>query len=229
MYRIHVCVRLSRVSVPRVRTNNRTNIHTETLVEVGVGAEAWQRSMHVCGNGALAGNRCALQLAVSTTARGRKGVPNGESAAARLNHPWDVKVDKLATIVVANRLNHRLRKIVGRQVTRWRVRAVVICRAFFYFFASKSHHKYKKIFFFFRRSKRQRNFSSFFLLHKIAKPILPPCLPSYPPARTQNLILPPCKDKIYPKPLSTFSTPPIHPFLRPPIHPFRNQPFCLSG
>ena len=79
--------------------------------------------MHVFGNGALAGHRCALQPAVSTTARGRKGVPNGESAAARLIHPWDVKVDKLATIVVANRLNHRLRKIVGRQVTRFRVRA----------------------------------------------------------------------------------------------------------
>jgi hypothetical protein len=40
-----------------------------------------------------------------------------------LIHPWDVKVDKLATIMVANRLNHRLRKIVGRQVTRWRFRA----------------------------------------------------------------------------------------------------------
>ena len=69
--------------------------------------------MHVFGNGALAGHRCALQPAVSTTARGRKGVPNGESAAARLIHPWDVKVDKLATIMVANRLNHRLRKLIA--------------------------------------------------------------------------------------------------------------------
>ena len=162
MYRIHVCVRLSRVSVPRVRTNNRTNIHTETRVEVGVGAEAWQRSMHVCGNGALAGNRCALQLAVSTTARGRKGVPNGESAAARLNHPWDVKVDKLATIVVANRLNHRLRKIVGRQVTRWRVRAVVICRAFFYFLLQNHIINIKKYFSFSGEVKDSVIFPPFF-------------------------------------------------------------------
>ena len=79
--------------------------------------------MHVFGHGALAGHRCALQPAVSTTARGREDVPNGESAAARLNHPWDVKVDKLATIVVANGLNHRLRKILGQQITRGRVTA----------------------------------------------------------------------------------------------------------
>jgi hypothetical protein len=57
-------------------------------------------------------------------------------------------------------------------------------------------------------------------------------------------ILPPCKYQIYPKPLSTFANPPIHPMLSkqpthppmppytkrtpiPPAHPFCNQPLSL--
>jgi hypothetical protein len=44
------------------------------------------------------------------------------------------------------------------------------------------------------------------LLHKLLKPMFPPC-----------------KYQIYPNPLSTFANPPIHPFLKsthPSIHPF---------
>jgi hypothetical protein len=68
--------------------------------------------MHAFGSGALAEHRCALQLAVSRKgqkgcaeqrgcgraleSRGRKGVPNIEGAVARLNHPWDVRMDNLS-------------------------------------------------------------------------------------------------------------------------------------
>jgi len=79
--------------------------------------------------------------------------------------------------------------------------------------------------FFFRRSKRECNFSLFFLLHKRAKPILPPCLPSHPPARTQNLYSPLAltSPPTYPPiPHSPRTHPPIppptHPPILPPIH-----------
>jgi len=45
-------------------------------------------------------------------------------------------------------------------------------------------------------------FPFLFLVHKLHKPIHPPS-----------------KDQIYPKPLSTFANPPIHPFLDVPPHP----------
>ena len=45
------------------------------------------------------------------------GYADGESAAARFNDPTDVVVDKEGTIVVADKDNHRLRTIVGRQAT----------------------------------------------------------------------------------------------------------------
>jgi hypothetical protein len=79
---------------------------------------------------------------------------------------------------------------------------VVISRAFFLIFpCNHIINIYKK--FFFRRSKRERNFPFFFLLHKRAKPILPPYTlsqPTYPP------ISPPTHPS------------PIHPILRPPTH-----------
>ena len=48
---------------------------------------------------------------------GEAGHADGEGAAARFNDPTVVVVDKEGTIVVADRDNHMLRRIVGRQVT----------------------------------------------------------------------------------------------------------------
>ena len=47
---------------------------------------------------------------------GQKGYDDGEGAAARFNHPVTVTVvvDKEGTIIVADRDNHRLRRITGR-------------------------------------------------------------------------------------------------------------------
>jgi hypothetical protein len=62
--------------------------------------------------------RVTMAGAVSTVAgNGVAGYADREGAAARFNHPTDVVVDKEGTIVVADRANQRLRKIVGRQVT----------------------------------------------------------------------------------------------------------------
>ncbi len=56
--------------------------------------------------------------AVSTVAgNGEKGFADGAGAAARFNRPYDLVVDGEGGIVVADRDNHRLRKIVGGQVT----------------------------------------------------------------------------------------------------------------
>ena len=40
--------------------------------------------------------------------------------------------------------------------------------------------------------------------------------------KCSQILLPPCKDQIYPKTLLTFVNPPIHPFRNPHIHPSRN-------
>ena len=62
--------------------------------------------------------RVTMAGAVSTVAgNGEAGFADGEGAAARFNDPADVVVDKEGTIVVADRGNHRLRKIAGGQVT----------------------------------------------------------------------------------------------------------------
>jgi DNA-binding beta-propeller fold protein YncE len=62
--------------------------------------------------------RVTMAGAVSTVAgNGEKGYADGEGATARFNQPADVVVDGHGTIVVADRDNHLLRKIVGRQVT----------------------------------------------------------------------------------------------------------------
>ena len=62
--------------------------------------------------------RVTMAGAVSTVAgNGEKGYADGEGATARFNQPSDVVVDGHGTIVVADRDNHLLRKIVGRQVT----------------------------------------------------------------------------------------------------------------
>ena len=69
-----------------------------------------------CGNHAV--RRVTMAGAVSTVAgNGEAGFADGEGAAARFNSPNDVVVDKEGTIVVADRDNHRLRKIRGGQVT----------------------------------------------------------------------------------------------------------------
>ena len=68
------------------------------------------------GNDAV--RRVTMEGAVSTVAgNGEKGYADGEGATARFNQPSDVVVDGHGTIVVADRDNHLLRKIVGRQVT----------------------------------------------------------------------------------------------------------------
>jgi len=56
--------------------------------------------------------------AVSTVVgNGGPGFANGSGAAARFCYPNDFVVDGMGTIVVADMGNHRLRKIVGDQVT----------------------------------------------------------------------------------------------------------------
>ena len=68
------------------------------------------------GNHAV--RRVTMAGAVSTVAgNGQKGYADGEGAAARFNCPWDVVVDKEGTIVVADKNNHRLRRMTGRHVT----------------------------------------------------------------------------------------------------------------
>ena len=68
------------------------------------------------GNNAI--RRVTMAGAVSTVAgNGEKGFADGAGAAARFNWPCDLVVDGEGVIVVADLKNHRLRKIVGGQVT----------------------------------------------------------------------------------------------------------------
>ena len=58
--------------------------------------------------------RVTLAGHVSTVAsNGKRGFADGQGAAARFNEPTDVVADGAGTIVVADWLTHRLRKIVG--------------------------------------------------------------------------------------------------------------------
>jgi DNA-binding beta-propeller fold protein YncE len=69
-----------------------------------------------CGNNAI--RRVTMAGAVSTVAgNGEKGFADGAGATARFNSPEDLVVDGEGVIVVADIYNHRLRKIVGGQVT----------------------------------------------------------------------------------------------------------------
>jgi hypothetical protein len=62
--------------------------------------------------------RVTMERAVSTVAgNGEKGFAEGAGPAARFDGPCDVVVDGEDVIVVADSDNHRLRKIVGGQVT----------------------------------------------------------------------------------------------------------------
>jgi hypothetical protein len=79
------------------------------------------------------------------------------------------------------------------------------------FFASQSHHKLKKKSFS-GDVKYEAKFS-FFLIHKRAKPRLPPCKDKNQPKSVINF----CKSTHPPIPPPTH--PHIHPFLRPPIRP----------
>jgi len=68
------------------------------------------------GNHAV--RRVTMAGAVSTVAgNGEAGFADGEGAAARFHFPMDVVADREGTIVVADKNNHRLRKIRGGQVT----------------------------------------------------------------------------------------------------------------
>ena len=68
------------------------------------------------GNNAI--RRVTMAGAVSTVAgNGEEGVADGMGSAARFNEPCDLVVDGEGVIVVADSGNHRLRKIVGGQVT----------------------------------------------------------------------------------------------------------------
>jgi sugar lactone lactonase YvrE len=56
--------------------------------------------------------------AVSTVAgTGAAGLVDGAAASAQLNSPFDVAVDSAGAVVVADRGNHRIRKIAGGQVS----------------------------------------------------------------------------------------------------------------
>ena len=75
-------------------------------------------SILVADRGNNAVRRVTMEGAVSTVAgNGEAGYADGEGAAARFNDPTDVVVDKEGSILVADRKNNMLRKIVGRQVT----------------------------------------------------------------------------------------------------------------
>ena len=75
-------------------------------------------SILVADRGNHAVRRVTMEGDVSTVAgNGEAGYADGEGTAARFSSPADVVVDKEGTIVVADRDNGRLRKIVGRQVT----------------------------------------------------------------------------------------------------------------
>jgi sugar lactone lactonase YvrE len=68
------------------------------------------------GNNAI--RRVTMAGAVSTVAgNGEAGFADGAGAGARFDWPTDVVVDGEGAIVVADKNNHRLRKIVGGQVT----------------------------------------------------------------------------------------------------------------
>ena len=84
----------------------------------GLALDADGSSVLVADFGNHAVRRVTMAGAVSTVAgNGEAGFADGEGAAARFNRPTDVVVDKEGTIVVADRSNHRLRKIAGGQVT----------------------------------------------------------------------------------------------------------------
>lgn len=75
-------------------------------------------SILVVDSGNHAVRRVTMDGFVSTVAgNGQEGYADGEGAVARFKWPSDVVVDKEGMIVVADKDNHRLRKIVGRQVT----------------------------------------------------------------------------------------------------------------
>jgi hypothetical protein len=62
--------------------------------------------------------RVTMERAVSTVAgNGEKGFAEGAGPPARFDGPYDVVVDGEDVIVVTDSDNHRLRKIVGGQVT----------------------------------------------------------------------------------------------------------------
>jgi sugar lactone lactonase YvrE len=68
------------------------------------------------GNGAI--RLVTMGGAVSTVAgNGENGFADGEGAAARFNQPIGIVIDGKGAIVVADKNNHRLRKIVGGHVT----------------------------------------------------------------------------------------------------------------
>ena len=56
-------------------------------------------------------------MATTVPGNGVRGYADGVGAAARFYHPIDIVVDGEGTIVVSDKENHRLRKIVGGQVT----------------------------------------------------------------------------------------------------------------
>jgi sugar lactone lactonase YvrE len=69
-----------------------------------------------CGNNAI--RRVTMAGVVSTVAgNGEEGFTDGAVAAARFNGPNALVVDGEGVIIVADTHNHRLRKIVGGQVT----------------------------------------------------------------------------------------------------------------
>jgi len=78
-------------------------------------------SLLVADSGNHAIRRVTMAGAVSTLVgnggNGERGFADGSNAAARFHLPNDIVVDGEDTIVVADRGNHRLRKIVGDQVT----------------------------------------------------------------------------------------------------------------
>ena len=56
-------------------------------------------------------------MTTTVAGNGVRGFADGAGAAARFNFPLGIVVDGEGTIVVADTSNHRLRKIVGGQVT----------------------------------------------------------------------------------------------------------------
>lgn len=74
-------------------------------------------SVLVADSGNHAVRRVTMEGVVSTVAgSGESGYADGEGAAARFNTPTDVAVDGHGAIVVADKMNNRLRTIYGRQV-----------------------------------------------------------------------------------------------------------------
>ena len=63
--------------------------------------------------------RVTMAEAVSTVAgHGQEGYADGEGAAVRFDCPCAVVVDKEGTIAVADRGNHRLRRMTGQYLRR---------------------------------------------------------------------------------------------------------------